>query len=174
MTVGGYRIANHKDGAPKDVKLPLLTYLLTVFRYIQWHFFLHNIGSHCETKISTECEDGYFKLPGKYECGPCNCDIGRSFDPTCNKTSGTCFCKVMFAQWHLRYQTNRQTSLGGEYLFVLPVGLARINIEFQISNLYRVWNAHSGLVRVYAAHSNDFLIPGQTLQYFVKNIVNCG
>ena len=52
------------------------------------------LGPRCETKISTECEDGYFKLPGKYECGPCNCDVGRSFDPACNKTSGACYCKV--------------------------------------------------------------------------------
>eukprot|EP00795_Rhopilema_esculentum_P002013 gene2013-17573_t len=50
-------------------------------------------GPRCETKMSTECDDGYFRLPGKWECGPCECDISRSFDPRCNKTSGHCFCK---------------------------------------------------------------------------------
>eukprot|EP00794_Sanderia_malayensis_P006157 gene6157-6864_t len=50
-------------------------------------------GVRCETKMSTVCEDGYYGLPGKGLCGPCNCDVRRSFHPKCDKTSGKCFCK---------------------------------------------------------------------------------
>ncbi|XP_066580030.1 cadherin EGF LAG seven-pass G-type receptor 1 isoform X2 [Amia ocellicauda] len=47
-------------------------------------------GQYCENKIDQPCPRGWW---GNSICGPCNCDIGKGFDPDCNKTTGECRCK---------------------------------------------------------------------------------
>uniref|UniRef100_A0A452UBJ4 Cadherin EGF LAG seven-pass G-type receptor 2 n=1 Tax=Ursus maritimus TaxID=29073 RepID=A0A452UBJ4_URSMA len=48
------------------------------------------LGPYCETRIDQPCPRGWWGHP---TCGPCNCDVGKGFDPDCNKTSGECHCK---------------------------------------------------------------------------------
>ncbi|XP_075766558.1 cadherin EGF LAG seven-pass G-type receptor 2 isoform X2 [Pelodiscus sinensis] len=47
-------------------------------------------GPYCENKIDQPCPRGWWGHP---MCGPCNCDVGKGFDPDCNKTSGECRCR---------------------------------------------------------------------------------
>ncbi|XP_053103347.1 cadherin EGF LAG seven-pass G-type receptor 2 isoform X2 [Hemicordylus capensis] len=47
-------------------------------------------GPYCENKLAQPCPRGWWGHP---ICGPCNCDVGKGFDPDCNKTSGECRCK---------------------------------------------------------------------------------
>nr|XP_015208138.1 PREDICTED: cadherin EGF LAG seven-pass G-type receptor 1 isoform X2 [Lepisosteus oculatus] len=47
-------------------------------------------GQYCENKIDQPCPRGWW---GNSNCGPCNCDINKGFDPDCNKTTGECRCK---------------------------------------------------------------------------------
>ncbi|XP_078500339.1 cadherin EGF LAG seven-pass G-type receptor 2 isoform X1 [Lissotriton helveticus] len=47
-------------------------------------------GPYCESKIDQPCPRGWWGHP---MCGPCNCDVGKGFDPDCNKTSGECRCR---------------------------------------------------------------------------------
>ncbi|XP_060248873.1 cadherin EGF LAG seven-pass G-type receptor 2 isoform X3 [Meriones unguiculatus] len=48
------------------------------------------LGPYCETRVDQPCPRGWWGHP---TCGPCNCDVGKGFDPDCNKTSGECHCK---------------------------------------------------------------------------------
>ncbi|KAM6454465.1 cadherin EGF LAG seven-pass G-type receptor 2 isoform 4-T4 [Liasis olivaceus] len=47
-------------------------------------------GPYCENKLAQPCPRGWWGHP---ICGPCNCDVGKGFDPDCNKTNGECRCK---------------------------------------------------------------------------------
>ncbi|XP_077190373.1 cadherin EGF LAG seven-pass G-type receptor 2 isoform X2 [Paroedura picta] len=47
-------------------------------------------GPYCENKLAQPCPRGWWGHP---ICGPCNCDVGKGFDPDCNKTTGECHCK---------------------------------------------------------------------------------
>ncbi|XP_060087564.1 cadherin EGF LAG seven-pass G-type receptor 2 isoform X2 [Heteronotia binoei] len=47
-------------------------------------------GPYCENKLAQPCPRGWWGHP---ICGPCNCDVGKGFDPDCNKTTGECRCK---------------------------------------------------------------------------------
>lgn len=42
-------------------------------------------------RLAQPCPRGWWGHP---ICGPCNCDVGKGFDPDCNKTTGECRCKV--------------------------------------------------------------------------------
>lgn len=48
-------------------------------------------GRYCEKSLSSPCPSTWW---GKPICGPCNCPKYKGFDPSCNKTSGECNCKV--------------------------------------------------------------------------------
>ncbi|XP_048650555.1 cadherin EGF LAG seven-pass G-type receptor 3 isoform X2 [Marmota marmota marmota] len=47
-------------------------------------------GHHCEHRMDQQCPRGWWGSP---TCGPCNCDVHKGFDPSCNKTNGQCHCK---------------------------------------------------------------------------------
>ncbi|XP_063783179.1 cadherin EGF LAG seven-pass G-type receptor 1 isoform X1 [Pseudophryne corroboree] len=47
-------------------------------------------GQYCENKINLPCPRGWWGNPN---CGPCNCEVDKGFDPDCNKTNGECRCK---------------------------------------------------------------------------------
>ncbi|XP_042521894.1 cadherin EGF LAG seven-pass G-type receptor 3 isoform X3 [Dipodomys spectabilis] len=47
-------------------------------------------GHHCEHRMDQQCPRGWWGTPN---CGPCNCDVHKGFDPNCNKTNGQCHCK---------------------------------------------------------------------------------
>uniref|UniRef100_A0A8D2J9S6 Cadherin EGF LAG seven-pass G-type receptor 2 n=1 Tax=Varanus komodoensis TaxID=61221 RepID=A0A8D2J9S6_VARKO len=52
-------------------------------------------GPYCENKLAQPCPRGWWGHP---ICGPCNCDVGKGFDPDCNKTTGECRCKENYYQ----------------------------------------------------------------------------
>uniref|UniRef100_A0A8C5MSH5 Cadherin EGF LAG seven-pass G-type receptor 1 n=1 Tax=Leptobrachium leishanense TaxID=445787 RepID=A0A8C5MSH5_9ANUR len=54
-------------------------------------------GQYCENKIDLPCPRGWWGNP---ICGPCNCDVGKGFDPDCNKTNGECRCKDNYYKPH--------------------------------------------------------------------------
>lgn len=45
-------------------------------------------------RMDQQCPRGWWGSP---TCGPCNCDVHKGFDPSCNKTNGQCHCKVRLA-----------------------------------------------------------------------------
>ncbi|XP_031559365.1 cadherin EGF LAG seven-pass G-type receptor 2-like [Actinia tenebrosa] len=49
-------------------------------------------GEYCETRMETPCRDKFFGTSSIGLCGPCNCPVGRNFNPVCNKTTGECYC----------------------------------------------------------------------------------
>uniref|UniRef100_A0A3B3ZF42 Uncharacterized protein n=1 Tax=Periophthalmus magnuspinnatus TaxID=409849 RepID=A0A3B3ZF42_9GOBI len=50
----------------------------------------NHYGQYCQHRIEQQCPRGWWGSPN---CGPCNCDVDKGFDPDCNKTSGQCQCK---------------------------------------------------------------------------------
>ncbi|KAK7884626.1 hypothetical protein WMY93_027749 [Mugilogobius chulae] len=50
----------------------------------------NHYGQYCQHRIEQQCPRGWWGSPN---CGPCNCDVDKGFDPECNKTSGQCQCK---------------------------------------------------------------------------------
>ena len=48
-------------------------------------------GLYCERKQEDTCPLSWWGHP---ICGPCNCPTEKGFDPSCNKTTGECVCKV--------------------------------------------------------------------------------
>ena len=49
------------------------------------------VGLYCERKQEEACPLSWWGHP---ICGPCNCATEKGFDPSCNKTTGECVCKV--------------------------------------------------------------------------------
>ncbi|XP_051163355.1 protocadherin-like wing polarity protein stan isoform X2 [Leptopilina boulardi] len=47
-------------------------------------------GEYCEVKADQPCPSNWWGSP---VCGPCDCDESRGYDPSCNKTTGECYCK---------------------------------------------------------------------------------
>ncbi|XP_043461123.1 protocadherin-like wing polarity protein stan isoform X2 [Leptopilina heterotoma] len=47
-------------------------------------------GEYCEMKADQPCPSNWWGSP---VCGPCHCDESRGYDPSCNKTTGECYCK---------------------------------------------------------------------------------
>ncbi|XP_072305440.1 cadherin EGF LAG seven-pass G-type receptor 3 isoform X2 [Eucyclogobius newberryi] len=57
----------------------------------------NHYGQYCQHRIEQQCPRGWWGSPN---CGPCNCDVDKGFDPDCNKTSGQCQCKEF--HYHVR------------------------------------------------------------------------
>lgn len=53
------------------------------------------IGDYCENELKESCPVSWW---GHHRgvCGPCNCMVDNGYNPHCNKTTGQCYCKVMF------------------------------------------------------------------------------
>ncbi len=54
-------------------------------------------GLYCERKQQEACPLSWWGHP---ICGPCNCNTEKGFDPSCNKTTGECVCKVKISPLH--------------------------------------------------------------------------
>lgn len=52
---------------------------------------IHHTGQYCEQSINQACPASWWGSP---ICGPCNCPKDRGFDPSCDKTTGQCNCRV--------------------------------------------------------------------------------
>ncbi|KAJ0064549.1 hypothetical protein NL108_009741, partial [Boleophthalmus pectinirostris] len=50
----------------------------------------YHYGQYCQHRIEQQCPRRWWGTPN---CGPCDCDVDKGFDPDCNKTSGQCQCK---------------------------------------------------------------------------------
>ncbi len=48
-------------------------------------------GRYCDQQQQSSCPLSWWGHP---ICGPCNCNTQKGFDPSCNKTTGQCVCKV--------------------------------------------------------------------------------
>ena len=48
-------------------------------------------GLYCKRRQEDTCPLSWWGHP---ICGPCNCPTDKGFDPSCNKTTGECVCKV--------------------------------------------------------------------------------
>jgi len=51
----------------------------------------HHTGRYCEQSINQTCPSSWWGSP---ICGPCNCPKDRGFDPSCDKQTGQCSCRV--------------------------------------------------------------------------------
>ena len=47
-------------------------------------------GEYCEVRVDQPCPATWWGSP---VCGPCHCDESKGYDPSCNKTTGECYCK---------------------------------------------------------------------------------
>ncbi|XP_008557612.1 protocadherin-like wing polarity protein stan [Microplitis demolitor] len=47
-------------------------------------------GEYCEVRVDQSCPTTWWGSP---VCGPCYCDESKGYDPSCNKTTGECYCK---------------------------------------------------------------------------------
>lgn len=47
-------------------------------------------GEYCEIRVDQPCPATWWGSP---VCGPCHCDEGKGYNPSCNKTTGECHCK---------------------------------------------------------------------------------
>ena len=48
-------------------------------------------GRYCEQTVNQTCPSSWWGSP---VCGPCNCPKDRGFDPSCDKQTGHCNCRV--------------------------------------------------------------------------------
>ncbi|XP_063987386.1 protocadherin-like wing polarity protein stan [Diachasmimorpha longicaudata] len=47
-------------------------------------------GEYCEVRVDQPCPATWWGSP---VCGPCHCDESKGYNPSCNKTTGECYCK---------------------------------------------------------------------------------
>lgn len=48
-------------------------------------------GRYCQISLQQPCPAAWWGYP---ICGPCNCKRSKGFNPACNKTTGSCYCKT--------------------------------------------------------------------------------
>ncbi|XP_038046622.1 laminin subunit alpha-1-like [Patiria miniata] len=84
-----------------------------------------------DTRTCGECKDGYYGYPTTEteECAACDCNVGGSTSPVCNKVSGRCSCRSNI--------TDRQCAVTDQGFY----------FEFLDSNSYDSWEADSDCVR---------------------------
>ncbi|XP_022106018.1 laminin subunit alpha-1-like [Acanthaster planci] len=87
-----------------------------------------------------QCRDSYYGYPTteSEECSACDCSIGGSTSPVCNKVSGRCSCR--------RNITDRQCSVTEQGFY----------FELLDSNRYDSWEAESDCLRTSAVPFNLF------------------
>lgn len=60
--------------------------------FVIFQFVIYNLtGEYCEIVLEQPCPAGWW---GVGECGPCNCDVDKGYNPDCHKTTGECSCNV--------------------------------------------------------------------------------